>query len=47
MKKLIVAFLLVAFVNVAMANDENEEICRSLDWEMSLNELNKCKKRFN
>lgn len=48
MKKLIVAFLLVAFASMAMADEENEEICQSLGWEiMSLDELNKCKKRFS
>lgn len=47
MKKLIVAFLLVAFASMAMADEETEEICRSLYGEMSLDELNKCKKRFS
>ena len=42
------AFLLVAFASMAMADEENEEICQSLGWEiMSLDELNKCKKRFS
>lgn len=43
MKKLIVAFLLVAFASMAMANDENEEICW-IDGEMNLEKLDKCEK---